>query len=203
MAGLGWKSLTSPTHAIIKHLVKVSTRAQYRKAHGRCVVSGSDLITEVISLRGTFPQTVLRLADSDLPPAFETALENVPPTVLDKTALYSVTAPMLRKLALLESVTKSVATVVAEFAVPDHVRYMRNSTVEADANARDSQLNEPSAERSRGPLQLYGRPRVLLLDAVSDPGNVGTLLRTGLALGFDTAVLLEGCCDPVSRFSAM
>lgn len=39
-----------------------------------------------------------------------------------------------------------------------------------------------------------GRP-VLVLDAVQDPGNVGTLLRTAFALGAAGAVLLRGSAD--------
>ena len=38
--------------------------------------------------------------------------------------------------------------------------------------------------------------RVLALDGISDPGNLGTLLRTALALGWDGVYLLDGCCDP-------
>lgn len=38
--------------------------------------------------------------------------------------------------------------------------------------------------------------RVLALDAVGDPGNMGTLIRTALAFGWDGIYLLEGCCDP-------
>lgn len=37
---------------------------------------------------------------------------------------------------------------------------------------------------------------VLALDGVSDPGNVGTLLRTALALGWGAVYFLPGCCDP-------
>lgn len=39
------------------------------------------------------------------------------------------------------------------------------------------------------------RAPVLVLDAVQDPGNVGTLLRTAFALGTAGAVLLRGCAD--------
>jgi len=38
--------------------------------------------------------------------------------------------------------------------------------------------------------------RVLVLDGVADPGNLGTLLRTALALGWEGAYLLQNCCDP-------
>ncbi|MBW8887378.1 MAG: hypothetical protein JF616_06415 [Fibrobacteres bacterium] len=36
---------------------------------------------------------------------------------------------------------------------------------------------------------------VTLCDAVQDPGNVGAILRTSLALGMDAVVLGKGCCD--------
>lgn len=37
--------------------------------------------------------------------------------------------------------------------------------------------------------------RLLVLDQVQDPGNLGTLLRNAEALEWD-AVFLLGCCDP-------
>jgi TrmH family RNA methyltransferase len=44
---------------------------------------------------------------------------------------------------------------------------------------------------------LAGRDpiRVLVLDAVQDPGNVGTLIRTAYALGVDATVALPGTVD--------
>lgn len=40
------------------------------------------------------------------------------------------------------------------------------------------------------------RAAVLVFDRLSDPGNLGTLLRTGYALGVDWAVALPGTVDP-------
>ncbi len=37
--------------------------------------------------------------------------------------------------------------------------------------------------------------KLLVLDAIQDPGNMGTLLRTAKAFGFDTIILGEGCVD--------
>lgn len=37
---------------------------------------------------------------------------------------------------------------------------------------------------------------LVVLDRVSDPGNMGTLLRSALALGWAGAFVLEGSCDP-------
>jgi RNA methyltransferase, TrmH family len=40
--------------------------------------------------------------------------------------------------------------------------------------------------------------RVLLLERVQDPGNVGTLIRTAAAFDYDGVVLSEECADPFS-----
>jgi len=37
--------------------------------------------------------------------------------------------------------------------------------------------------------------RVIVLEQIQDPGNVGTILRTADALGTDVVILLEGCAD--------
>ena len=38
--------------------------------------------------------------------------------------------------------------------------------------------------------------RVLILDAVREPGNLGTILRTAAAAGVDLVILAPGCVDP-------
>ena len=38
--------------------------------------------------------------------------------------------------------------------------------------------------------------RILVLDAVQDPGNVGTLIRSAAALGVDRVLLFDGTADP-------
>jgi len=40
--------------------------------------------------------------------------------------------------------------------------------------------------------------RVLLLEDVQDPGNIGTLVRGAAALGFDGVLMSEKCADPFS-----
>lgn len=49
------------------------------------------------------------------------------------------------------------------------------------------------------PVREFAHPRgnALLLDGVSDPGNLGTVLRTAAATGFDDVYFL-GCADPYS-----
>jgi TrmH family RNA methyltransferase len=41
-------------------------------------------------------------------------------------------------------------------------------------------------------------PRVLLLEEIQDPGNVGALIRTAAAFGYSLVILSDGCADPLA-----
>jgi TrmH family RNA methyltransferase len=49
--------------------------------------------------------------------------------------------------------------------------------------------------RTLGGVTVDDRVRLLVLDAVQDPGNVGTIIRTAAALGADATVALPGTVD--------
>lgn len=40
--------------------------------------------------------------------------------------------------------------------------------------------------------------RYVLLDALQDPGNAGTIIRTAAAFGYDGVIMTPGCVDPFS-----
>lgn len=46
------------------------------------------------------------------------------------------------------------------------------------------------------PSNLAKKNRILVLDRITDPGNMGTLIRTALAFNWDGLFLTEGCVDP-------
>lgn len=46
------------------------------------------------------------------------------------------------------------------------------------------------------PASLKGMKHILALDGVNDPGNVGTMLRSALALGWQGVFILNDSCDP-------
>jgi len=48
------------------------------------------------------------------------------------------------------------------------------------------------------PPKAAGMPFTLILDCVSDPGNMGTILRTAWAVGLDSCWLVKGSADPFS-----
>lgn len=53
------------------------------------------------------------------------------------------------------------------------------------------------AEVTMPPMSdLKGLKRIVVLDKIADPGNLGTILRTALALQWDGVFILEDSCDP-------
>lgn len=57
----------------------------------------------------------------------------------------------------------------------------------------DEQFSSSDEQSSSSWSSAY--PLYLVLDGVSDPGNLGTLLRSSLAVGVKGVILLPGCCD--------
>lgn len=66
-----------------------------------------------------------------------------------------------------------------------------------------------NVETPQGLLFVCGQPvfeldrldepsRLLVLDGLQDPGNLGTILRTADAFALDGVILCEGCVDPTS-----
>ena len=41
--------------------------------------------------------------------------------------------------------------------------------------------------------------KVVYLDKVNDPGNVGTIIRTAYAFDYDAVIFSDGCCDPYNE----
>lgn len=49
---------------------------------------------------------------------------------------------------------------------------------------------------SYDPKIVADRDLILLLDAIRDPGNMGTILRTAAAVGVEAVLAMPGCVDP-------
>lgn len=77
------------------------------------------------------------------------------------------------------------------FSVPQHVLEAISQVKTPQGIAAVCELPPDRAIEGMG-------DKLLLLDGVQDPGNVGTIMRTLDAAGFDGAIMTRGCADPYS-----
>lgn len=102
-----------------------------------------------------------------------------------------------------------VGDVLAQGYKPDFVLHKPEVTPPSgvEAHAIDADLFDrlSDTQHSQGILAVFSLPSLPLppnaslliaLDALQDPGNLGTILRTAAAAGVDGALLLEGTADP-------
>lgn len=68
------------------------------------------------------------------------------------------------------------------------------AVMQAVSTAKTPQGIVCTAKIPEPPKTLTGK-RIVALDGVQDPGNVGTILRTADAAGFDGAIFGPGCAD--------
>jgi len=75
----------------------------------------------------------------------------------------------------------------------DKLFYVPQNLLEKIATTKESQVAIAIAKIKKEKDFEFGN-RVLFLDGISDPGNVGTIIRTGVASGFSD-IILDKCVD--------
>jgi len=80
---------------------------------------------------------------------------------------------------------------VGVYAMPDKLIGRLSDTKSPQGVMAEAALPNPPAS------DMLGR-RVVVLDGVQDPGNVGTIIRTADAAGLTGVLLTETCADPYS-----
>lgn len=93
--------------------------------------------------------------------------------------------------------------VVNESLIPDRVIADEIVIVTEEVMEKISGVKSPEgvlAEMAMPPERRFSKVNKLLAcDGINDPGNLGTLLRTAWALGWQGAFLLDNCCDPYNE----
>lgn len=111
-------------------------------------------------------------------------------------------SPKLLKEALLWGAEVRTVVATAGVDLPELPLGVRQVEVPADVIKSVSPMETPQGtlficaiHTEPLPEMLAGR-RYVVLDTLQDPGNVGTILRTLDAAGFDGCILTPGCADP-------
>lgn len=101
---------------------------------------------------------------------------------------------VLKKRKALRLIVESLAD-IPEVGSADEILVVPRSIIE-----KISAVKSPDtilAEFSLPEMQTLSTQKyILALDGLQDPGNLGTLLRSALALGWEGVFLIEPCCDP-------
>ncbi|KAJ4964363.1 hypothetical protein NE237_024302 [Protea cynaroides] len=166
------KSITSPSNPFVKHCLKLRQSSTYRHFHGSALVVGTTPIREIYrfqdSIQGATTMDCLLLLDG----------AEVPKELYNTPIRTVYVSPMvMKKLSGVQSADSIKAA--ALMRIPPSFRDMNGK--QRDASCR-SWFPSPH--------------RVLVLDGIQDPGNLGTLLRSAIAFRWDGVFLLPGCCDP-------
>ncbi|KAL8142707.1 hypothetical protein V2J09_015739 [Rumex salicifolius] len=172
------KSITSTSNPFIKHCVKLRQSSSYRHSHGSALVVGSTPIREICQFdalyneRSKLIECLILLDGAEVPQGLDYVLP---------VNTIGVNSMVMRKLSGVQS-TESIDTIALMRFPSSYVHLNNDEQVEEDCNGWFPCCH-----------------RILVLEGIQDPGNLGTLLRSALAFKWSGVFLLDGCCDPFNE----
>nr|XP_007156459.1 hypothetical protein PHAVU_003G287700g [Phaseolus vulgaris]ESW28453.1 hypothetical protein PHAVU_003G287700g [Phaseolus vulgaris] len=150
------KLITSPSNPFVKHCLKLRNSSSYRRAHASALVVGATPIREIRRFQESLQDESVSMDCLILPDKAEI------PDGLDKStaSIVRVSSVVMRKLSGLQ--TTDSLDAIALMKIPA-------SFFNVDNDQKNYQKWFPSVHR------------ILVLDGIQDPGNLGTLLRSAVA----------------------
>ena len=168
--------ISSTKNPLVRQLVKLRTSARQRRLKGRVLIVGARALRETLAASATPLDTLL------LPG----------PGAADDGCSDSAVRDAMAEAGLDQGEDAVVARTVAaaRFADPRVLRQI------AGVSSFAGPLGCVALPAARCPEDPAPLRRLLVLSGVTDPGNVGTLLRTALGLGWDAAFFLQPEPEP-------
>jgi len=96
--------------------------------------------------------------------------------------------PVYSIIALNESLLPKDTRAEEIYIVPEEILYKISGSLHPEGIIAEVAMPTPGT--------LKPNQKILVLDSISDPGNMGALIRTTLALSWDAICLVGSCCDP-------
>ncbi|KAF9622985.1 hypothetical protein IFM89_035700 [Coptis chinensis] len=161
------EKITSPSNPFVKHCIKLRQSSSFRHSQASVLVVGTTPIREITRFQDSSVIQCLLVLDGAEVPLDDSTLRIV-----------RVSSMVMKKLCGVQSIDSIDA--VALMRIPNSFCYMDDD----DHGEENCRCWFPTPHR------------VLVLDGIQDPGNLGTLLRSAVAFRWSGAFLLPGCCDP-------
>ncbi|KAL6560860.1 hypothetical protein OROHE_006037 [Orobanche hederae] len=163
------ETITSTSNPFVKHCVKLRQSSSYRHVHGSVLVVGTTTTREICGFHSDRPiiECLFVLDNCCIPEEID----------VNNIHIVHVNSEVIRKVSGVRSVDS--IEVIALVRIPSTFHITINSLHEEECRS------------------LFSFPhRILVLDGIQDPGNLGTLVRSAMAFRWDGVFLLPGCCDP-------
>ena len=112
----------------------------------------------------------------------------------DETGLFLIEGYHLVEEAKKAGCLKTVITTLDGFFEEETI-YVSDSVMEKLAFTKSPQPIMGVCEKSVHTNDIVDGKRYILLDTLQDPGNIGTIMRTSLALGIDQVIMSKDCVD--------
>ncbi|GIL51885.1 hypothetical protein Vafri_7793, partial [Volvox africanus] len=204
--------ISSPSNAYVKHLVRLRSSGTYRRELRRGLLVGTELLKEASG----DPRVPLRVRVLLLQEGL-----SQPPRGVVADRVVRATEAVLKKVSGVESAGGVEAVAELDLPAKKSLRELLNElrgdgitfphlTTSVAANNHPP-IQSATAELAMlptssttpavcsAPARTASPVRLLVLDGVQDPGNLGTLARSALAFGWGGLFLLHGCCDPFNE----
>lgn len=169
--------LTSTSSNTVKRFKELQQKAKKRREARETVIEGPRMVLDLLRHPSTQHLIQHIIVSTDLDDKLQQEVQKEAAKSSWNIQLQMAMPHVLK--ACSDTVTPQ--GIVARVKLPDWDAIAHTTGAAKNRNASLKEAN-------RAPLYL-------VLDGVSDPGNVGTLLRSSVAVGVSAVLLLPGCCD--------